>query len=356
MCLQLKDMPEKAWGDPDQSDLSKHVKARKPGTENPLDEPLKFNKRALRTFNPAESDLKPDEMIRRTFLVPPRADGSRRCAETMSTAREMKEKAHAAPDHIKFKCLVNNDFKDVVVCNNIVDCVEKDVTWGGVWNFEKILSQKRLKASDKGDQAPGICCLVLWSTGEQTWEPVCDCEGKTGLWKDGPVTVAICARENGLLDEPGWKLPGLEKMAKTQKKLTGLANKAKLHSFCSKPKCMHGFQVPGNHPQALELDRANGNTMWPDAEVTELSQIDEHKSFVDKGIGFNPGSHHKKIPVHIECAAKHDERHKARLAETPVNSACSSIVSLLFQGSSMVQRHGLLTLAMPILKLVQRKS
>jgi len=97
---------------------------------------------------------------------------------------------------------------------------------------------------------------------------------------------------------------------------------------------MHGFQVPRNHTEALELDRVNGNTMWIDAEMTELNQIDEQKSFIDKGVGFNPGSDYKRIQVHMVCAVKHDGRHKARLVagghltETPIDSVCSSVVSL----------------------------
>ena len=165
-------------------------------------------------------------------------------------------------------------------------------------------------------------------------EPLCDRSGKSGLWIDDPVTVAVYARDNGLLDEPGWKLPGLKKIAKTQKKLIHMANKAKLHSFCSKPIYMCGFQVPCNHTAALELDRVNGNNMWIDAETTELNQIKEHKSFIDKGVGHNPGSDCKRIRVHMACAVKHDGRHKARsvagghLTETPIESACSSVVSL----------------------------
>jgi len=74
--------------------------------------------------------------------------------------------------------------------------------------------------------------------------------------------------------------------------------------------------------------------MWIDAETTELNQIDEYKSFLDKGVGFNPGSDHKRVRVHMACAVKHDGRHKARLvagghlAETPVDSVHSSVVSL----------------------------
>jgi len=54
----------------------------------------------------------------------------------------------------------------------------------------------------------------------------------------------------------------------------------------------------------------------------------------DKGVGFNPGSDFKKIRVHVVHAVKHDGRHKARLVaggdltETPIDSACSSVVSL----------------------------
>jgi len=115
-------------------------------------------------------------------------------------------------------------------------------------------------------------------------------------------------------------------MAKTQKKLLRLANKAKLHSFRNKPVYMYGFQVPRNHIEAMELDGMNGNSMWRDAEITELNQIDEYKSFIDKGVGFNPGSDFKKIQVHMVYAVKHDGRHKARLVarghltETPIDS------------------------------------
>jgi len=139
--------------------------------------------------------------------------------------------------------------------------------------------------------------------------------------------VAIYARDNGLLDEPGWKLPGLKKITKTQRKLIPMANKDKLHSFRSKPIYMYGFQVPRNHTEALELNCINGNTIWRDAETAELNQIDEYKSFLDRGVGFNPGSDYKRIWVHMICVVKHDGQHKARLVaerhltETPIDSA-----------------------------------
>ena len=330
----LRDEPSKKWTEQDQLDLPEHLRNRKPGEKNSLDEPLKFYKKALHTLNPTEKDLTPKEMVGRTFLMPPAPDGSRYRAKIMSTVRDLKEKAHSEPAFIKFKCLVNNDFEDVVAYNDIVDYIEKDTTWEGVWTFEKILDHQKVRSGSPNYKGSGINCLILWSTGEQTWEPLYSKDGKSGLWVDDPVTVAIYARDNGLLDETGWKLPGLKKMAKKQKQLIRMANKAKLHSFRSKPIYMYGFQVPRNHAEALEIDRANGNNMWKEAEETELQQIDEYNAFIDKGIGHKPGIDYKRISVHFVYAVKHDGRHKGRLVagghltETPIDSVYSSVVSL----------------------------
>jgi len=93
----LRDQPTKKWTAQDQDDLADHLKHRKPGEENPLDKPLKFGKRALQTLNPTEDNLKPEEMIGRTFLMPPAADGSRHRAKIMESVRDMKDKAHKEP-------------------------------------------------------------------------------------------------------------------------------------------------------------------------------------------------------------------------------------------------------------------
>jgi len=90
-----------------------------------------------------------------------------------------------------------------------------------------------------------------------------------------------------------------------------MSNEAKLHSFRSKPICMYGLQLPRNHSEALELGCINGNTTWRHAELTEPIQIDECESFLDKGVGFNPGPDYKCIRVHMVYAVKHDSQHKA---------------------------------------------
>jgi Reverse transcriptase (RNA-dependent DNA polymerase) len=61
------------------------------------------------------------------------------------------------------------------------------------------------------------------------------------------------------------------------------------------------------------LDKANGNTKWQDAEVTERSQLLDYKTFVDKGLGGAAPSGYKKIRYQMIYDVKHDGRHKARL-------------------------------------------
>ena len=59
--------------------------------------------------------------------------------------------------------------------------------------------------------------------GEVTWEPL-NTADKKGVYHDNSVTVAIYTRDNKLLRTKGWKLPGLDKMTKTQERIICLAN------------------------------------------------------------------------------------------------------------------------------------
>ena len=61
-----------------------------------------------------------------------------------------------------------------------------------------------------------IPVLVEWECGKTTWEPL-HRKDKTGVFDTDPVTVAIYAKENGLLKKPGWKSKKLLNVAKTQK-------------------------------------------------------------------------------------------------------------------------------------------
>ena len=95
--------------------------------------------------------------------------------------------------------------------------------------------------------------LIEWESGETSWQPL-HRKDKGGTCNCDPVTVAIYARENNLLEAKGWKSPRLKKLAKTQKRILRHAKQAKLHSFRTKPIYMYGFEVPCNHEQAMAID------------------------------------------------------------------------------------------------------
>jgi hypothetical protein len=64
-----------------------------------------------------------------------------------------------------------------------------------------------------------------------------------------------------------------------------MINQAKLKTYRHEPFWKFGVLVLQNHAQAVELDKANGNTKWQDAKVTERSQLLDYNKFVDKGLG-----------------------------------------------------------------------
>jgi hypothetical protein len=115
-----------------------------------------------------------------------------------------------------------------------------------------------------------------------------------------------------------------------------MLNQAKLKSFHTAPKYKNGYEIPRTYEQAKRLDEKNGNTLWGEATVLELNQIDEYITFTDKGHHSNvtlPAGY-KRIRVHIVYDVKHDGRHKARLVadghltDIPLDSVYSGIVSL----------------------------
>jgi hypothetical protein len=75
-----------------------------------------------------------------------------------------------AAEIAKFHCIVNDDYEDVVAYNDIVDYIEQDDSWDGVWKFKEILGHKRVQPSDP-DYRSMYNTQLLWETGEVSWEP-----------------------------------------------------------------------------------------------------------------------------------------------------------------------------------------
>ena len=103
--------------------------------------------------------------------------------------------------------------------------------------------------------------MIEWCNGEITTDPL------SIIAADDPVSCAIYARDNKLLNTDGWQC--FKHIAKCEKLLEHLVNQAKLQSYKHSTKYKYGFQVPRNYANAIELDLKFGNNRWCDATCTE---------------------------------------------------------------------------------------
>ena len=272
----------------------------------------------------------PEELIGRTFLMDKQENGEVHRARIVQMIEDHESDVKDNPTMIKFRLSINNDAaEEIITYNRLLDYLSRDDENEVVWKFRRIVShQGPLKSEHPDYKGSMYNIMVEWETGEITSEPL------QMIAADDPVTCAIYAKDNGLLDLPGWKK--FKSIAKRQKKFTRMVNQAKLKSYSSSPKYKYGFEVPKNYAHAMALDAKNKNTMWKDAADLEIKQIAEYKVFVDHGhhTRASAPSGYKKIRVHFVFDVKHDGRHKGRLVadghltDIPLESVYSGVVSL----------------------------
>ena len=93
------------------------------GAPNPDETPRDFTlEEPLKTDQPTIPNLPPEEMIGRTFLMPPQEDGTRLHAKILERVHASREELKANPDLIKFKCKLGDiELDEIVAYNDIVD-------------------------------------------------------------------------------------------------------------------------------------------------------------------------------------------------------------------------------------------
>ena len=277
--------------------------------------------------------IDPKDLIGRTFLKNAEEDGQRFRARVVRAIVEKDNDLKKGVEYMKFICEVPNSTADeIFTYNEILDHIERDNSevendTEMLYKFRRISAhQGPLRPTDKEYKGSMYNVLVEWETGETTYEPL------DMIASDDPVTCAEYAMKQNLLDTPGWKR--FRRYAKNEKKLNRLINQAKLRSYRREPFWKFGVLVPRTHAQAVELDKINGNTKWQDAEATEMSQLIEYQTFIDKGKGGEAPVGYKKIRCHMIYDVKHDGRHKARLVagghltDPNTESVYSGVVSL----------------------------
>ena len=99
---------------------------------------------------------------------------------------------------------------------------------------------------------------VEWETGDVTSEPL------SFIASDADVDLAIYAKENNLLDKPGWI---------HFRKLLRLVKQARLRSFRTASKYMYGFQIPKDYAEAIRFNLQNNNSKWSDSTTLEMAQL-----------------------------------------------------------------------------------
>jgi hypothetical protein len=119
--------------------------------------------------------------------------------------------------------------------------------------------------------------LVEWESGEITYKPL------DMIGKDDPVTCAEYAHRMNLLITSGWKR--FRHIYKNPKKVERMVNQPKLRSYRREPFCKFGVIVPRAHNQAVVIDQSSGNRLWQESDGTEMKQLTEYKTFIDKGKG-----------------------------------------------------------------------
>ena len=280
--------------------------------------------------NMAEITFNPEEIIGRTFLMPNDEDGTKkriRVAE-MIDVDDPNDKISA--ERIKFRCQMGSEDKydEILTYEQLMDMAADDeFNQDVVWKFRRIVGHEGpLTANHHNYKGSSYNVLLEWENGEVTPEPL------SMIAKDDPVTCAVYAKDNDLLNTPGWKQ--FKRLAKRQKQMIRMINQAKLKSYKRARKYMYGYPIPTTYQEALEFDRQNGNSKWDDATGTEMEQLDLYSTFVDLGVGTEIPEGYKKIRTHLVYAVKHDGRFKARmvadghLTDTPLESVYSGVVSL----------------------------
>jgi Reverse transcriptase (RNA-dependent DNA polymerase) len=272
----------------------------------------------------------PEDLVGRTFLLDEQKDGQKHRAKIVKMSEDHETSVEENPTRLKFVLSVNNDkAEEIITYNKLLEYLAHQEEDDVLWKFRRITShQGPLKPNHPDYKGSTYNVMIEWETGEITSEPL------QLIAADDPVTCAIYARDNDLLNLPGWKR--FKSLAKRQKKFTRAVNQAKLRSYNTSPRYKYGFEVPRNYAHALRLDEKNKNKLWQNAIALELLQIQEYKTFKDYGhhTKSKPPDKYKKIRVHFVFDVKHDGRHKARLVadghltDIPLDSVYSGVVSL----------------------------
>ena len=165
----------------------------------------------LSSDSEALSDI--DGLVGRTFLLKIDDEGTIKRARVAQLVDKHEHDTNESPEHRKFIIKVGKEeYEDVMAYNKIIEHLEAESEEPVLWKFRRLISHEGpLKADDDKWKGCSYNVQVEWENGEVTNEP------HNIIGADSPVVCAVYAKENNLLDTPGWKR--FKRIANRQKKL-----------------------------------------------------------------------------------------------------------------------------------------
>ena len=274
-------------------------------------------------------EFDPDDLIGRTFLLPPQENGERlRAKETKKIVEGIEAADGNRIPNINFILDIGEgEVEESITYNQLLDLLEHTGEQDNsmdqeLYKFRAIIGHEGpLKVTDPNWKGSKWNVQIEWETGEITFEPL------SVIAPDDPITCAAYEKEKNLYNLDGWKR--FKHLIKKEKQLTRAIKQYKIRQVRHAKKYMFGFLIPRNYIEALEFDKANNNSKWYDATKAELDSIIHmrcSKSIQKVKYGkqkkvLNAPPGYQEIRVHLIFAVKYDGRHKARLvADGHLNS------------------------------------
>jgi hypothetical protein len=170
--------------------------------------------------------IDPHDLVGRTFLLPQEEDGQRFRARIVKALDDYDSDLGTQPERIRFLCAAKDGaYEEILSYSQLMDSLESQEDGeGNVWKFRRITGhQGPLLHYDKDYNGSLYNVMIEWENGEVTAEPL------SVIAKDDPITCAIYARDNNLLDLEGWRR--FKSIANRELKFRRLVNQAKLRSY-----------------------------------------------------------------------------------------------------------------------------
>ena len=257
-------------------------------------------------------EFDPNDLIGRTFLLPPQGIGERlRAKVTKKVVEEIEDADGNRIPNINFILNIGEGkVEELITYNQLLDHLEQAEEQDSsmdqeLCRFRAIIGHEGpLKVTDPNWKDSKWNFQIEWETGEITSEPL------SVLEADDPITCAAYAKEKNLYNLDGWKR--FRHLIKKEKQLTRAIKQSKIRQVRHARKYMFGFLIPRNYTEALEFDNDNNNSKWYDATKAELDSIlsyevvqkHEKVKYDKQKKVMNAPPTYQKISVHLIFAVK----------------------------------------------------